>query len=183
MLTSLNVPAAVAGGLAMSAWKHVRATRDVDLLIAIAANDQQRLLAGLAKAGIRPKKNPPLSPLGQLDVIQLGYEPPETFIEVQIDILVAKSEYYETALRRRVATRLPDLDVEIAVLACEDLILHKLLAGRIIDRADAAALFRANPESLDLDYVRQWAQQTETLPELTEVWQEAFPGKSPSWVP
>ena len=81
-------------------------------------------------------------------------------------------------MQRRIPVQLPDLDVQVAVLTCEDLILHKLLAGRIIDRADAAALLRANRESLDLGYLRRWATQTGTPPELTEVWGEAFPGES-----
>jgi hypothetical protein len=34
-------------------------------------------------------------------------------------------------------------------LACEDLIINKLLAGRAIDLADAAALIRANANALD----------------------------------
>lgn len=177
MLKSLNVPAAVAGGLAMAVWRHVRATKDVDLLIATAGADLQRLLGGLDEAGIRPKQKPPVTSLGQLDVIQLLYEPPESFLEVEVDVLIARSEYFETALQRRVATRLPDLDVEIAVLTCEDLILQKLLAGRIIDRADAAALLRVNRESLDLGCLRQWARQTGTFPQLTEIWDEAFPGE------
>jgi len=37
---------------------------------------------------------------------------------------------------------LPGLDIPIAILNCEDVILHKLIAGRIIDRADAAMLLR-----------------------------------------
>ena len=41
---------------------------------------------------------------------------------------------------------LSGLDVTLDVLACEDLLLHKLLAGRVIDRVDAAALIRANAQ-------------------------------------
>ena len=75
-------------------------------------------------------------------------------------------------------TRLPELDVEIAVLTCEDLILHKLLAGRIIDRADAAALLRANRESLDVDYILTRTDRLALAVDLAEIWNEAFPGES-----
>ncbi|MCY2988340.1 MAG: hypothetical protein NTY19_10825 [Planctomycetota bacterium] len=34
-LEQLQLPLALMGGLAMSTWKHVRATQDVDLLIGI----------------------------------------------------------------------------------------------------------------------------------------------------
>ena len=181
VLKSLDVPAAVAGGLAMAAWRYVRATKDIDLLIGLGSNDVGQLLERFAEAKIRCKGDAPLASLGQLDVIQLLYEPPETFLEIQIDVLIGKSEYYQRALQRRLATRLPELDIEIAVLTCEDVILHKLLAGRIIDRADAAALLRANRESLDLDYLLQWSKEEGVFSGLTEAWNEAFPGGPQPW--
>ena len=98
-------------------------------------------------------------------------------MELQVDLLLAKSDYHEGALRRQVSMRLPDLDVEIGVLACEDLILHKLLAGRIIDRADVAALLRANRKSLDLDYLRQWIKSLDVAAGFNEAWNEALPGE------
>jgi hypothetical protein len=177
VLQSTNFPAAVVGGIAMAAWKYVRATRDIDLLISIDTGHLEQLLERLAEAGIRTKSDPPLTPLGHVDVIPLLYEPPGTFLEVQIDILVARSEYCRMALQRRIATQLPDLDIKIAVLACEDVILHKLLAGRIIDRADSAALLRANRKSLDLEYLHRWAGNLEIGSELEEIWDEVFPGE------
>jgi len=64
-----------------------------------------------------------------------------------------------------------------AVLACEDLILHKLMAGRIIDRADAAALLRANRGALDLDYLALRVRTREIGGGYTEVWNDVFPGE------
>ena len=71
-----------------------------------------------------------------------------------------------------------DYDIEVAVLVCEDLILHKLLAGRMIDLADAVALLRANRAGLDLDYLNRWAGDLEVATELAGVWNEAFPSRS-----
>lgn len=177
VLRSLDVPAAVVGGIAMAAWKHVRATKDIDLLVAVGGDDVGWLLERLVEAGVRPKSDPPSVSLGPLEVIRLVYEPSETFLEVEVDLLIAKSQYYERALERRVAARLPDLDIEIAVLTCEDVILHKLLAGRMIDRADAAALLRANRESLDLDYLLHGTNCLSLVDGFTEAWNEAFPGE------
>ncbi len=182
-LEPLNRPMAVLGGIALASWKHVRATRDVDLLLNIGKNDPHRVLGLLRAAGIRIKHDPPITSFGKLDLVELLYEPPEAFVELQIDLLLAASAYHEQALKRRIATRLPDLDVEIAVLSCEDMILHKLLAGRIIDRADAAALLRANRESLDCDYLLYWTKALELRAAWTEVWIEAFPEQPPPDVP
>jgi hypothetical protein len=177
-LEKLNLPTAVMGGLALAAWKHVRATRDVDLLVGIGNTDLNALLQALAQAKIRPKREPAVVELGQLRLVQLLFEPPGSYLELQIDLLLAESEYQLEALARRLPARLPAVEIEVSVLTCEDLVLHKLLAGRLIDRADAAALLRANRDALDHDYLFRWARTLALVSELKEVWAEAFPGQS-----
>jgi len=176
-LERIGIPAAVAGGLALSTWKYVRATRDIDLLVGIDERKVEEVVGQLRQAGIRPKKDPPTVPLGQLDVVPLFYEPPEAFLDIQIDLLLAKSEYHREALRRRVATQLPGFDFPVAVLACEDLVLHKLLAGRLIDRVDASELLRINAASLDTRYLADWTERLQLRDEFTDAWTSALPDK------
>jgi hypothetical protein len=176
-LDRLGVPAAVAGGLAVSAWKHIRATRDIDLLISIGETDIEPLLERLRAAGLHAKKHPPIVALGQIDVVPLLYEPPEAFLEIQIDLLLARSEYYHEALGRRVTAQIPELEFPVAVLTCEDLILHKLLAGRLIDRADAVELLRIHAASIDSHYLVEWIERLDLRKEFAEVWSAALPGK------
>jgi hypothetical protein len=177
-LTPLRIPVALMGGLALASWKHVRATRDIDLLIGAGRADPKQFLESLQAAGLRPKRSPAATRLGQLELMQLLYEPPETFLDIEIDLLLANSEYHRNALQRRVPLRLPELDIEIAVLTCEDLILHKLLAERIIDQADTAALLRANRQTLDFAYLRKCAIELKVVPALAEAWKSAWPGIS-----
>jgi hypothetical protein len=66
----------------------------------------------------------------------------------------------------------------LKLLACEDLILHKLLAGRLLDRADAAMLLRANRVDLNLEYLLGWTTTFSLEAELAQVWEEAFPGEA-----
>ena len=70
---------------------------------------------------------------------------------------------------------MPDWDLKLYVLACEDLIVFKLAAGRIIDFADAAALLRANRSLIDFTLLRSECQQLLLATELDQVWHEAFP--------
>jgi hypothetical protein len=72
---------------------------------------------------------------------------------------------------------MPELDITVSVLSCEDLSIPKLVAGRIIDRFDVVALLGANQESLDTAYLEKWVRQLALEPEWTKVWAEAFPGK------
>jgi len=174
-LKPMNVPVAVVGGLALAAWKHVRATQDIDLLLGVDAADIEPILQHLLAAGLRPKRSPPAIVLGGLELVQLLYEPPEAFMDLQVDLLLGNSEYHRNALSRRIPTKLPGLDIEIAVLACEDLVLLKLLAGRLIDRADAVALLHANRNAIDLNYLNHWADRLNLREAFDEVQKEAFP--------
>ncbi len=174
-LASLSVPAAVIGGLAVSAWKHIRATHDVDLLVAIEDPRLPEILAGLRKANIFHRRTPPILTLGNMRVLQLAYAPGEFGIDVRVDLVIADSEFEQSALARALETE--QFNGGIRVVQCDDLILFKLMAGRIIDRADAAYLLRLNRDSLDLNYLKPWATRLSLDDDLEAVWKEAFPGE------
>lgn len=175
-LEPLEISMALMGGLALSVWKHVRATQDVDLLVGLGETSIDDVLVSATKAGFRPKRTPPTLSLGSFQVLQLEFEPQDAFIAVQVDLLLVDLSYHHEALSRRVPINLPDVKREVCVLACEDLVLHKLLAGRIIDLADCAALLRVNRETLDLNYLTRWTKELHLEVDLRRVWEEAFPG-------
>jgi hypothetical protein len=115
--------------------------------------------------------------LGTTRIVQLDFVPPGKFIEVRVDLMLADSPFHREALRRASTVDLPGFGGSIGVIACEDLILLKLAAGRILDLADAAALVRANRGQLDLGYLGRWAAGLGVGPDLERVWEEAFPGE------
>jgi hypothetical protein len=170
---------ALLGGLAMAVWKHPRNTRDVDVLVDVTNIELGKLLDSVAQAGMKLKRQPPVLQIGNQRIIQLLYQSAGSFLDIQIDLLLADGDYQKAALARRVPAKLPGCAQEIAVLSCEDLIIHKLLAGRIIDRADVAALLRLNRQGLDLAYLRAWLTPLQLLADFDLVWQEAFPGEKP----
>lgn len=177
-LEPLGEPMAVMGGLALSVWEHFRATNDVDLLIGVDQVDTATVLTRLIEAGIRPRHNPPVTVIGEVEFIQAEYEPPETYVDLKIDILLAKSEFHRQALRRRITVPLPDAGFEVAVLRCEDLIVLKLLAGRIIDRVDVIELLKSNRDRLDYEYLATWLTAEQLTSDFVERWKEAFPGET-----
>jgi hypothetical protein len=177
ILEASGTKMALMGGIALASWKYVRATRDVDLLVGLEGKSVDELLEQLRAAGIRPRRQPPVVNLGRLRMIQCIYEPPDKFLDVQIDLLLAECPYQLQALTRRVPEQLAGLDVSVFVLACEDLILHKLLAGRVIDRVDCVSLIRLQRETLDWTYLQKWSEHLSVSQELQDAWQEAFPGE------
>jgi hypothetical protein len=173
-LEPLNLPMALMGGLAVALWKHPRNTRDVDILVDLRHDNPDNLVDVMIHAGMRPKRQPPVALVGDQRIIQILYQAPGTFLDIQIDVLLADSAYQKEALKRAQPAKL-DSEHEIAVLSCEDLIIHKLLADRIIDSADVAALLRANRAGLDLAYLKSWLGQLNLITQFETIWHETFP--------
>ncbi len=173
-LAPLHLKMALMGGLSVAFWRHPRATRDVDLLVDLERGNAETLLGPLERAKIRPRQQPPIGTLGAARLLQLEYEPPGSFLEVRIDLMFADSDYQKKALSRTVQGRIAGWDFDIAVLACEDLILHKLLAGRLLDRADVVALLHVNPV-LDRNYIQEWVEKLNLQDLWNETWKTAFP--------
>jgi hypothetical protein len=165
------------GGIALSAWRHPRNTRDVDLLIGVSAADPDAVLRGMQAHGFRPMRIPALIAVGPSRFFQLLYTPPGAFVDIKTDLLLADSAYQQTALSRRRPFEWPELNLKVEALTCEDLILHKLLAGRVIDRADVIALQIANRAMLDYRYLGEWLRQLSMTSNWAECWAEAFPGE------
>jgi hypothetical protein len=177
-LEPLGHPCALMGGVALTVWNHPRATRDVDLLIAVESDSIQPVIESMKASGFRPKKSPPLITVGTHHFVQFLYTPLDEAYDVQIDLLPAESDYQRSAITRRVQRQVPGIILPIDVLSCDDLILFKPLAGRVIDRADAAMLLRENRDAIDVDYLNSWAARLDLTTLLAEIWIEAYPEES-----
>ena len=177
-LERTRCPRALMGGLSLSFWQHVRSTQDVDLLIDPGPAGIDAILETLRQAGVRTKHQPPVVDLGSVRIVQLLYEPNQAFMDIQIDLLLAESAFHREALARRVPAQLSDVEFDLFTLSCEDLLILKMNAGRLIDRADAAALLRLNRPGLDMPYLLKWVTELNLFPEWAEIWTEAIPDEA-----
>lgn len=177
-LTPLDIPMAVIGGISLAAWEYPRFTLDVDLLISVGPSNHKQLLDALNKHEIRPKTAAGIIRLDMVDLMQFEYTPPESFASIQIDLLFARSDYHQEALKRIVPANLPDSKETVNVLSCEDLILLKLMAGRLRDRADAVAIVQVNNDRLDATYLESWVKELRLEKEWAEVRQAAISERS-----
>jgi len=178
-LQSLHVPLALLGGLAMGAWKRPRFTKDVDLLIAIGEPRSREALQLLTAAGFRCERPRPVVRVAENRFIQLHFDPPGSMLEVQLDLLLATTPFHEQALARRKLLPDSELGFEVSVVSCEDLIVFKLIAGRILDRVDVSELLKANRDTLDLPYLAGWVRTLCLQRALAEAWGDVFPGTAP----
>lgn len=177
ILSARNVPAALAGGMALMAWNRARFTKDVDVLIAIDESSLKNLLYELYQAGMRVKGSQRLISVSENRFVQLVYEEPGSLLEIQVDLLLATTDFHNAALERRVPLVESALGFDAKVLRCEDLIVLKLLAWRILDRVDAAELLKLNREALDFSYLNTWIRRLHLQRQFREAWSDSFPSE------
>ena len=75
---------------------------------------------------------------------------------IRIDLIFAQSGYGQEALRR--VQRVPFGATEVCFASPEDVVIHKVIAGRPRDLEDCRRIWLKNPQ-LDEGYIRGWLQQ------------------------
>jgi hypothetical protein len=174
-LDAVDVPKAVIGGLALSAWNHARYTRDADVLVSIDQRQVDAVIKVLSAAGFHPRHDPPLRVIDGQGIVQFMFQPPGAVLPFQFDVLLATSEHQRDSVARAVLRRLPGGNGSIRVVRADDLIIIKLLAGRMIDLADAAMLLRENRDDMDLERLSREIVSHGLQKEYRTIWGEAFP--------
>lgn len=140
----------IVGGVAANLHGAERMTMDVDIMLALDAENLQRFLAA-----IRPLKLKPANPLVTMEqfcdaatvdcwirdkhLLAFQLRPMEGH-GPSLDVLVKPAVPFEPAYERRVMFKVEDF--EIAVVSTQDLIALKSGTGRQIDRSDIATLHR-----------------------------------------
>jgi hypothetical protein len=140
------------GGLAVSAWGHVRATNDIDFVCRLEPDDIQAKLAahGIStelKKGDIFEGDIPWVVHGTLSEIPFQILPPLVDVEWDRALIVA----------------LPD-GIELRVVDFMDLIQLKLRAGGVRDLWDVAMLIQQHPETRE--EIRELAKSRHLLEDL-----------------
>jgi len=143
------------GSMASNYWGIPRTTHDLDFVLVIQPGDVERLSAAFSQGFfLRPES------------IRKAFQPPHQFNAIdelsalKVDFWLLRDNAFEqNAFARRLQVALFGVPAWIAT--AEDVILHKLHWHRLTpsDRqlADAAGVYAVQSGSLDLAYLRHWA--------------------------
>lgn len=167
-LAATGARAAVAGGIAQQVWGRIRATRDLDLLV-VAAGDEAQVIEALKARGLRTTGRP--RSIAEMTLCSLVREDTDGFVDVQVDLFFVTRGPGREAVDRAVS--LPVAERTIPMVRAEDLLLLKLLADRVLDRADAVDIVREQEGRLDMTYLRARASSLGLVPQLDRTLQAA----------
>lgn len=144
ILATADIPHALCGGIAANLYREdVRATMDVDFYVAIGAPGLVALSRRFEEAGWTAQ---PYWAKGELLRLDRAGSP-------RVDCLIASTDYERAALERAVHASIAGR--EVPVLAAEDLIVFKLVAGRARDYEAVAAILNARGDELDIRYITE----------------------------
>ena len=133
-----RIPYAVIGGLAVAAWGAPRATEDIDFLADVRPSPEVEAAFRAAGFEVEWRRGGADDPVPLLLRLRSAGGP-------DIDVICATRAWEREMLGRSIRVRVPE-GPETGVIAVEDLIILKLMAGGPRDLADAADLLeRAGP--------------------------------------
>lgn len=164
-LTDRSVPYMIIGGQAVLRYGEPRLTKDIDVIV------------GLGVEGLPTIKDV----AGRLAFVIL-VENPEAFVRktlvlpvmdedtgIRIDFIFSFSQYEKQAMDRAVSVTMKETPVRFASL--EDVVIHKLVAGRPRDIEDIRSMLLKNP-GYDRAYIDRWLSEFDAS--LGETYSDAF---------
>ena len=154
-LDKARLPYMIIGGQAVMIYGEPRLTRDVDVTLGVSPQALPRVLEVVE----------------QLD-LQLLVENPEDFVRktwvlptlhpgtgLRVDFIFSWTPYEQQALER--VRNIPIEGYPVRFASPEDVVIHKILAGRPRDLEDVRGILRK--QSLDMAYIRRWLREFEAL--------------------
>jgi len=158
-----RIPYMIIGGQAVLLYGRPRLTRDIDITLGIDTDSFSRAAAACKKLKLQ------LLPENPQDFAQetkvLPAEDPKS--RIRVDFIFSFSEYERQAIGRARQVTIHGYPVRFAT--CEDVIIHKMVAGRAIDEEDVKSILGKNKGAVDFEYVRQWLLQFAEIPEQSRI--------------
>lgn len=164
-LKKASIPYMVIGGQAVLLYGEPRLTRDIDITLGVGVEGLNKVRGIIGGAGLKilvkkvkefVKKNMVLPTLDKRSGIR-------------VDFIFSFSPYERQAIERGKNIKLGRTTVRFASL--EDLVIHKVIAGRARDFEDVKSVLFKNPK-FDSAYIMRWLKEFDQS--LSSNFSEAF---------
>ena len=154
-----KVPYMIIGGQAVLLYGTPRLTRDIDITLGI-DTDKFPLIEGICrKLGLKVLPENPEDFTRETKVLPAE----ELKLRIRVDFIFSFTPYEAQAIKRTKEVVMNGYPVKFA--SCEDVIIHKMFAGRAVDEEDVKNILIKNKKSIDLEYIRRWLSEFSKIPE------------------
>ncbi len=173
-----GIPYMLIGGQAVLLYGEPRLTRDVDVTLGVGPEKLSVILDLVAESRWQVLTDSPADFVAKTLVLPCM----DADSGIRVDLIFSFSPYERQAIGRARVVHVAGASVRYA--AVEDLIIHKIVAGRPRDLEDVRSVLLKNPQ-LDVQYVRRWlgefesAQEASLVDRFDDLWKHSGgPGKS-----
>ena len=151
-LNKHNLPYMVIGGQAVLLHGEPRLTRDIDIALGINTDRLDTLLSVVQELALKPLPEDLKSFVRQTMVLPALDET----TGIRVDFIFSFTHYETEAIKR--AEKVKIMDQEVKFASPEDLIIHKIFAGRPRDVEDVRTVLLKNPD-IDIRYIQEWLKE------------------------
>lgn len=166
-LTSRRIPFMLIGGQAVLLHGQPRLTEDIDITLGIDPSRLAVVVEVCESLDLQPLPPDPDAFVRDTYVLPAGHRA----TGLRVDFIFSTTPYERQAIERAIRVTLGGAEVPFAT--AEDLIIHKLFAGRARDEEDAAGVARRQSNRLDWDYIERWVREFAVLPGREDLPQRA----------
>ncbi len=151
-LDRFRIPYMIIGGQAVLLYGEPRLTRDIDITLGVDIAGFDTILAVVVNLSLRPLPENLQSFVEQTMVLPALDEA----TGVRVDFIFSFTPFETEAIRR--ARKINLMDQAVSFASPEDVIIHKVFAGRPRDLEDVKSILLKNPD-IDIRYIRKWLKE------------------------
>jgi predicted nucleotidyltransferase len=140
----------IIGGQAVLLYGSPRLTRDIDITLGIDTDKLQPIERLCKELGLKLLPQKPAEFARETKVLPVE----EPNLRIRVDFIFSFTPYEAQAMTRTKEVLMNGYPVKFA--SCEDVIIHKMVAGRAVDIEDVKNILIKNKDSIDLEYIRRW---------------------------
>ena len=152
VLQKRSIPYMVIGGQAVLLYGEPRVTRDIDITLGVDAGHLDELLELAKELSLRTLPDEVRKFVLQTMVLPCLHED----TGIRIDFIFSFTPYENQAIQR--ANRIQIQGTEVCFASPEDVIIHKVFAGRPRDMEDARSILLRN-DNVDIPYIQAWLDE------------------------
>jgi hypothetical protein len=157
-LTGQEIPFMLIGGQAVLLHGEPRLTQDIDVTLALPPDRLGEVLEACEAADFDPLPEDLARFVKETFVLPVE----DRVTRIRIDFIFSTTPYEAQAIDRAVMVEIGGESIPFA--SAEDLLLHKLFAGRPRDVEDASGVVRRKGPDLDWGYLERWAREFGAIP-------------------
>ena len=151
-LDNHSLPYMIIGGQAVLLYGEPRLTRDIDITLGVDTNCLDRLLSAVQELSLKPLPEDIQTFVKETMVLPALDE----HAGIRVDFIFSYTPFETNAIKR--AKTVMILGQKVAFASPEDLIIHKIFAGRPRDLEDVRIILMKNPD-IDKSYIRKWLRE------------------------